>query len=257
MEKIKLFDLIEKSFLALRKTNKKIWIIGIIIAIFSGGLVLESSSNNDTYSDFAYEDGYYTEDEMLENEYEILGAIAVFGLLAILVFVAIMFVIGVLISIITYYLYHSVYEALFDTKLDKASLGLVVKVNLIIGLKVLLGLILFIVPGIIIGLKYAPVNYILCKHPELSSKEILKKTRELSKGFKWKIFIFSLFITIISAVIIVLCSPNLLVNGYILIDILSMLITFVLTTVTTVYTGLFNVYLFKAMENSKDKLCIE
>ena len=38
MEKIKLFDLIEKSFLALPKTNKKIWIIAIIISIFSGDL---------------------------------------------------------------------------------------------------------------------------------------------------------------------------------------------------------------------------
>lgn len=256
MEKIKLFNLIEKSFLALRKTNKKIWIIGVIIAVFSGGLVLEESFNYDTDSDFVYEDKYQTEDEILENEYEILGAIAVVGLLAILAFVVIMFVIGTLVSIITYYLYNNVYEVLFDTNIERVSLGLVVKVNLIVVLKILLGLILFIVPGIIIGLKYAPANYVLCKHPELSSKEILKKTKELSKGFKWKIFIFNLFITVISAVTISLCSPNLLVNGYIFIDILSMLITFVLTTITVVYTGLFNVYLFEDIKNQKDKLFV-
>lgn len=50
MKKIKLFDLIERSFIDLHKTNKKIWII-----------------------------------------------------------------------LITYYLYHSVYESIFDVKLDRAS----------------------------------------------------------------------------------------------------------------------------------------
>ena len=255
MEKIKIFDLIEKSFLALRKTNKKIWIIGIIISIFSGGLIIEESSG--TYSDFTYED------KILETVFndtfftESLGYIIAFVLIAILIFVAIMFVISTLIYVITYYLYHSVYEALFDTKLDRAPLGLVVKVNLIVGLKILGGLILFIVPGIIIGLKYAPVNYILCKYPELSSKEILNKTKELSKGFKWKILIFNLLISIISCVMIFVCSPSLLIYGYIWIDILDMLITFVLTTFTVVYSGLFNIYLYKSMENLKDKLCVE
>jgi uncharacterized membrane protein len=136
-------------------------------------------------------------------------------------------------------------------------LGLVVKVNSIVWLKILGGFILFIVPGIIIGLKYAPVNYILCKYPELSSKEILNKTKELSKGFKWKMLMFNLLISIISVVMIFICSPNLFVYGYIWIDVLTMLIRFALTTFIVVYSGLFNIYLYKSMENSKDKLGLE
>ena len=272
MKKIKLFDLIEKSFLALKKTNKKIWIIGIIISIFSGGLTIQESFAPDLYSDLAYEDEFY-EDGYYEDEYYnedvdisesddtllegLLGYAIPIIIIAILIFIAIVLVIGVLISTINYYLYHSICESLFDTKLERASLGLVVKANLTVILKVIGGFILFIIPGIIISLKYAPVNYVLCKNPELSSKEILEKTRELSKGFKWKIFIFNLFISIIMGIIMILCSPGTFVDGYIWVNILDTLVTFAITTFMVVYSGLFDIYLYNGIENIKDKLAIE
>ena len=119
MKKIKLFDLIEKSFLALKKTNKKIWIIGIIISIFSGGLTIQESFAPDLYSDLAYEDEFY-EDGYYEDEYYnedvdisesddtllagLLGYAIPIIIIAILIFIAIVLVIGVLISTINYYL---------------------------------------------------------------------------------------------------------------------------------------------------------
>lgn len=76
-------------------------------------------------------------------------------IVGILIFMVIMLVVGIILNVITYYLYHSVYGSIFDVKLDRASLGLVVKVNSIVALKFLGGLILFIIPGIIVGVKYA------------------------------------------------------------------------------------------------------
>lgn len=264
MGKIKLFDLIEKSFVALRKTNKKIWIIGMIIAVFSGGLLLEDSLDYNLYSDSAYEnemllnEGDYNENGEFSDTFLVnpLSYIIAVALIAILIFAVIVFIISMLTSVISYYLFNSSYETLFDTKLDRASLGLVVKVNAIVALKVLVGLILFIIPGIIVGIKYAPANYILCKHPELSSKEILQKTRELSKGFKWKMFIYSSFITIVSSILLSVCLPNVFISGNTFIDILSILIKFALTTFIAVYTVLFNIYLYQAMEESKNKILI-
>lgn len=248
MKKIKMFDLIEKSFLSLPKMNRKTWIIGIIISMLSGGLTISESFDKVSYN----------ENDILGNEMmdiflsESLGYIISFVLIAILILIAIMFVFGVFSYVATYYLYHSTYEDLFDIKLDKAPLGLVVKVNFIVCLKILLGLILFIIPGIITGLKYAPVNYILCKNSELSSKEILNKSKALSKGFKWKIFVYSVFLSIISGITILLCSPNSFVKGYILIDVLSMLITFVITIFTVVYVSVFDIYLYNDIENLKE-----
>lgn len=77
-------------------------------------------------------------------------------------------VLGILIGTVSYYLCKYIYEILYDKEIEKAPLGLVVKVNAIVLFKTLLGLIFFIIPGIVIGLKYAPVNYVLCKHPDIS-----------------------------------------------------------------------------------------
>lgn len=169
----------------------------------------------------------------------------------------IMLVVGIIFNVITYYLYHSVYGSIFDVKLDRASLGLVVKVNSIVALKFLGGLILFIIPGIIVGVKYAPVNYILCKNPELSSKEVLNNAKKLSKGFKWKIFVFNAFTTILGTIILILCTPNTFVYGYTWIDVLSMLITLAMTTFTVVYSGIFNISLFKDIDNLKYASSVE
>lgn len=259
MKKLKLFDLIEKSFLSLKKTNKKIWIIAIIISIFSGGLIIQESFESDVYSNLIYQDETYDEtyDEIgtIDTVFtESLGIIITGIVIAVLIFILAICIMSLLVNVVTYYLYRSIYEVTYDTKLDRASLGLIVKVNFIVSLKILLGFALFIIPGIVAGIKYAPVNYVLCNNPALSSKEILNKTKELSKGFKWKIFIFNACITLIGAIIMFVCSPSSFVQGYIWIDILDMLITFILITFITVYSGIFNIHLYREIGNMKEIL---
>ncbi|MGL5693928.1 MAG: hypothetical protein ACRCXA_07615, partial [Peptostreptococcaceae bacterium] len=57
MREIKFFDLMERSFLALKKASKKMWVICVIIAIFSGGLIVDTGDGTDTYTDIMYESG--------------------------------------------------------------------------------------------------------------------------------------------------------------------------------------------------------
>ena len=56
------------------------------------------------------------------------------------------------------------------------------------GLLVAVGCIFFVVPGIIIGLMYSQSDYILAENPSLKVTEAMKKSREMMKGQKWKLF---------------------------------------------------------------------
>ncbi|WP_343101991.1 DUF975 family protein [Romboutsia sp. MSSM.1001216sp_RTP31141st1_G3_RTP31141_220114] len=267
---MKLFNLIEESFINLFKVSKKVWFIGIIITILSGGLILQKSYDFNSLSDITYNEEYskdITNSDMIdqeiisnENEFESgsftfgLGSMILILVLVLLVLFIIGFIISLLVNIAYYYLYYNLDHDLFTSSLNRAPLGLVTKVNAIVLLKIIGGTILFVIPGIIIGLKYAPVNYVLCKNPNMSSKEILEKTRKLSKGFKWKIFIYNVAIGILGVIAILLCSPNMYVNGYIWIDVISMLLSFVILTLMTVYTGIFNINLYKKIYSLKEEV---
>lgn len=178
--------------------------------------------------------------------------------LAAIIILLIIVVVLLLVSVISYYLYNSIYDAIFNTNLEKASLGLVVKVNFIVGIKIILGFILFIIPGIIMSVKYAPTNYVLCKNPHLTSKEILSKTRELSKGFKWKIFGYNIGLSILYAIISVAISMSIGLTTYsVFILILNMIITLALTTFMSVYESLFCVNLYKDIDDLKTPIAVE
>lgn len=249
---IKFFNLIEESFLLLKKTTKKIWIIGMIISVLSGAFIINETMDYSFYPETSYDDTTLFEEIVTLGEESVIEfGIFVFIFLVIVLILVIALIVAISINTTIYYLYRSIYEILHDKKIDRAPLGLVVKVNSIVFLKTMLGLILFVVPGIIIGLKYAPLNYILCKYPELSSKEILNKTKEMSKGIKWKMFIFNILISLIGLVIILLTSPNIFVSGYIWLDILTSILTFIVSTIMVVYTGLFSMNLFVSVDNIK------
>lgn len=63
---------------------------------------------------------------------------------------------------------------------------------LIITIGTLLGLILLIIPGIIISLGLSMTFYILAEYPEYSVEEVLKKSWELTDGYKGELFILHL-----------------------------------------------------------------
>ena len=56
------------------------------------------------------------------------------------------------------------------------------------GVKLVLWTLLFVVPGIIKSFEYSIIPYILADNPELSSKEVFKKAKQIMTGNKWRLF---------------------------------------------------------------------
>ena len=64
--------------------------------------------------------------------------------------------------------------------------------QIVIGIKVLLWSLLFIIPGIIAAYRYSMAEYILAENPELKVKEAIRRSSKLMKGNKWKYFCLDL-----------------------------------------------------------------
>ena len=58
----------------------------------------------------------------------------------------------------------------------------------VMGIKLALWSLLFVIPGIIKSFEYAMIPYILADDAEISSKDAFKKAREMMKGNKWRLF---------------------------------------------------------------------
>jgi len=68
--------------------------------------------------------------------------------------------------------------------------------NLLTGLIVLVGFILFIIPGIILAVRYVFTQYIVIEE-NLSGLAALKRSQELVKGKFWKVLGYSIFPTVV------------------------------------------------------------
>lgn len=59
--------------------------------------------------------------------------------------------------------------------------------RILIGIKVFLWTLLFIVPGLIAALRYAMAPYLMAAHPELGASEAIEKSKALMVGNKWRL----------------------------------------------------------------------
>jgi Predicted integral membrane protein len=64
--------------------------------------------------------------------------------------------------------------------------------DILMGLLIGVGCLLFIVPGIILGLAYSQADYILAENPDLKAVDAMKKSRMMMKGNKWSLFCLGL-----------------------------------------------------------------
>lgn len=67
-----------------------------------------------------------------------------------------------------------------------------ITVSVIYGLSVAIGILLFIAPGIIIGIKMQFALTILADNPDFSAIECIKRSFSITKGHKFEIFLFNL-----------------------------------------------------------------
>ena len=70
----------------------------------------------------------------------------------------------------------------------KVKYGRNIGTLLLVGIKLVLWSLLFIIPGIIKSFEYAIIPYILADDPEISSKDAFKKANQMMKGNKWRLF---------------------------------------------------------------------
>jgi uncharacterized membrane protein len=72
------------------------------------------------------------------------------------------------------------------------SYGAALGSSLLVGLIVMGGMILFIIPGIIWAIQYSMVTYIIADNPNCGGNESLVRSRKMMYGHKWKMFRFML-----------------------------------------------------------------
>ncbi|MCD8100764.1 MAG: DUF975 family protein [Oscillospiraceae bacterium] len=84
-------------------------------------------------------------------------------------------------------------EAGFGSLLD--GFGIFFKIiwlNIVMGFYVFLWSLLFVIPGIIAAYRYSMALYVLIDNPELGALECLRRSKEMMRGNKFKLFVLEL-----------------------------------------------------------------
>jgi uncharacterized membrane protein len=68
----------------------------------------------------------------------------------------------------------------------------VIGTSILVGLFTILWTLLLIIPGIIKGISYSQVFYLLKDNPELSALEAITESKQRMQGYKWKFFLLNL-----------------------------------------------------------------
>lgn len=68
----------------------------------------------------------------------------------------------------------------------------IIVISILVGIFTSLGLILFIIPGIIIALSYSMVYYVFAENKEITATGVLKRSKDLMNGYKMDYFLFCL-----------------------------------------------------------------
>ena len=131
------------------------------------------------------ETGYYIPKEII-NAFLILGIISV----------VITFLLNAVFSLSNHYVYIKlVYEEkvkISDSFYGFKDFGSAVKLYFLMGLYISLWSMLFYIPGIIKSYEYSMAPYILANNPGMSPNECLRKSKEMTNGYKFSLFLLDL-----------------------------------------------------------------
>lgn len=83
-------------------------------------------------------------------------------------------------------------EEISDVFSQKKNFVNILKADIVVWIYVILGLICFIIPGIIMALKYSQVNFVLAEHPEYNRKQAMNESARLMEGRKGEFLLFNL-----------------------------------------------------------------
>lgn len=105
------------------------------------------------------------------------------------------------------------FKVLFSAYKD--GFGKIVVVNLLVSIITSIGTLFFFIPGLIFTYMYLYVNMIMIKHPELGVWDTMRKSVEITRGFKMQLFWLALsFILWFLLGGITLGISNIFLNAY-------------------------------------------
>jgi uncharacterized membrane protein len=80
---------------------------------------------------------------------------------------------------------------------------------LLSGLAIGLGLLLLIVPGIYIAVKFSQIRAVIAAENQLNPIEVLSRSWQITKGNSLRIFSFLLIVVIVAAIAMIVFNTNL------------------------------------------------
>ena len=173
-----------------RESLKGNWLVAIIASFIAG---IFGASGSGVSSSGTDEIDFSVLDQLTPNE--LFATLAVFGS-----FLLIGMIVSVLLSALVSVGYAQFNIDLIDgikprivTMFSKGKQVLTAIIaNILVFIRVFLGTLLFIVPGIIATYKYAMVNYIIAENPDISAREALERSKEIMQGNKLRLFLLGL-----------------------------------------------------------------
>lgn len=85
------------------------------------------------------------------------------------------------------------------------GLGAYIVASILVGLGVLLGLILLIVPGIILLIMWHFFGFVIVQNPEISATDAMRRSAEITRGHRWPLFGLGLLLLGINLLGLVAC----------------------------------------------------
>ncbi len=191
--------------------------VGACLILLILQLLAGIGSSNASVSNNSYSDSYYTDDY---NEDMITGYIEDFAMSGSMgmfssILTAEIVILGVLLAIVRVILNFVIINPVvvgnasffYKNRIEKTSVGElafafnredlfpVVKTMFFRDLYVILWSLLFVIPGIVKSYAYRMVPYIISEYPQMSAKEALALSNEMTRGHKWRMFVldFSFF----------------------------------------------------------------
>lgn len=137
-------------------------------------------------------------DPAMMDEEAAIGALVIYGMALVVCFVGVIVSIFVsspaLVGCCSYFIKNTDSKPSFAEAFSgyKTKYGRNIGTLLLMGVKTVLWTLLFIIPGIIKAYEYAMIPYILADDATITCKEAFKKSKEMMKGNKMRLFLLQL-----------------------------------------------------------------
>ena len=82
--------------------------------------------------------------------------------------------------------------------------------GIIFGIAVFVGLLLCIIPGIIVAVVFMFFGYGIVQQPDLGAVDSLKRSAEITKGYRWQLFGLAILLALINFVGLLACGVGIL-----------------------------------------------